>query len=108
MRPPRTGVRAAPPLRRAEPISPEGRELMRQAADAGLMLSQLLNDVLDFSQIEAGPLALAPEPMDVGAALDAVIALLADQARAKGLELRRETHGQNLWISADPVRLRQA
>ncbi|MBP8247921.1 MAG: response regulator, partial [Phenylobacterium sp.] len=41
-------------------------------------------------------------------ALDNVIALLAGQARAKGVALRRETAGRDLWISADPVRLRQA
>ena len=108
IRTPMNGVLGALHLLESEPISPEGRELMRQAADAGLMLSQLLNDVLDFSKIEAGQLSLAPEPMDVGAALDTVIALLADQARAKGVALRRETAGRDLWIAADPVRLRQA
>ncbi|MBP6545492.1 MAG: response regulator [Phenylobacterium sp.] len=108
IRTPMNGVLGALHLLESEPISPEGRELMRQAADAGLMLSQLLNDVLDFSKIEAGQLDLAPEPMDLGEALDNVIALLAGQARAKGVALRRETAGRDLWISADPVRLRQA
>ncbi|MBP7816558.1 MAG: response regulator [Phenylobacterium sp.] len=108
IRTPMNGVLGALQLLESEPISPEGRELMRQAADAGLMLSQLLNDVLDFSKIEAGQLDLTPEPMDVGEALDAVMALLGGQARAKGVALRRETAGQDLWIAADPVRLRQA
>lgn len=108
IRTPMNGVLGALQLLESEPISVEGRELMRQAADAGLMLSQLLNDVLDFSKIEAGQLDLAPEPMDVGAALDTVIALLDGQARAKGVELRGETVGEQLWIAADPVRVRQA
>ena len=108
IRTPMNGVLGALQLLESEPISVEGRELMRQAADAGLMLSQLLNDVLDFSKIEAGQLDLAPEPMDVGAALDTVIALLDGQARAKGVELRGETVGEHLWIAADPVRVRQA
>nr|WP_249778152.1 ATP-binding protein [Phenylobacterium glaciei] len=108
IRTPMNGVLGALQLLESEPISAEGRELMRQAADAGMMLSQLLNDVLDFSKIEAGQLDLAPEPMNVGEALDTVIALLDGQARAKGVELRRETIGQDLWIIADPVRLRQA
>jgi signal transduction histidine kinase len=34
--------------------------LMRQASDCGRMLSQLLNDVLDFSKIEVGQLERAP------------------------------------------------
>ena len=108
IRTPMNGVLGALQLLESEPISVEGRELMRQAADAGLMLSQLLNDVLDFSKIEAGQLDLAPEPMDVGVALDTVIALLDGQARAKGVELRGETTGEHLWIAADPVRVRQA
>ncbi|WP_421933123.1 ATP-binding protein [Phenylobacterium sp.] len=108
IRTPMNGVLGALHLLKDEPISAEGRELMRQAADAGLMLAQLLNDVLDFSKIEAGQIDLTPEPMNMGEALDAVVALLEGQARAKGIELRRETVGADLWIAADPVRVRQA
>ncbi|MDO8802692.1 ATP-binding protein [Phenylobacterium sp.] len=108
IRTPMNGVLGALQLLEREPISPEGRELMRQAADCGLMLSQLLNDVLDFSKIEAGQIDLTPAPMDVGEALDAVMALLDGQARAKGIELYREISGADLWIAADPVRVRQA
>ena len=90
-----------------EAISSEGRELMRQANDSGRMLSQLLNDILDFSKIEAGQLDLSPEPMRPGEALESVVALLGGQARAKGLDLRCEIEGADLWIEADPLRLRQ-
>lgn len=108
IRTPMNGVLGALQLLDQEPVSDEGRELLRQAADCGRMLSQLLNDVLDFSKIEAGQLELTPEPMQVGEALDGVVALLEGQARAKGVTLRRETLGEDLWIVADPVRLRQA
>jgi PAS domain S-box-containing protein len=108
IRTPMNGVLGALHLLEREPISPEGRELMRQASDCGRMLSQLLNDVLDFSKIDAGQLDLAPEPMHVGEALQAVTAMLGGQARAKGLELRCEIAGDDLWIEADPVRVQQA
>ena len=108
IRTPMNGVLGALHLLEREDISPEGRELLRQADDCGRMLSQLLNDVLDFSKIEAGQLDLSPEPMDIGAALDAVGALLAPQARAKGVDLRWEVSGERLWVVADPVRVRQA
>ncbi len=108
IRTPMNGVLGALHLMDREPISPEGRELIRQANDCGRMLSQLLNDVLDFSKIDAGQLELAPEPMRVGEALEAVRTLLAGQARAKGVELRCEIVGDDLWIEADPVRVRQA
>ena len=108
IRTPMNGVLGALHLLEREPISPEGRELMRRANDCGRMLSQLLNDVLDFSKIEAGQLDLAPEPMHVGEALEAVAVMLGGQARAKGVELRCEIEGGDLWIEADPVRLQQA
>jgi len=108
IRTPMNGVLGALHLLEREPISPEGRELMRQAQDGGRMLSQLLNDVLDFSKIEAGQLDLSPEPIDAGDTLRAVCALLEGQARAKGVDLSVEVTGDDLWIEADPVRLRQA
>jgi PAS domain S-box-containing protein len=108
IRTPMNGVLGALQLLEHEDISPEGRELMRRANDSGRMLSQLLNDVLDFSKIEAGQLDLSPEPMDVGEALESVVGLLDGQARAKGLDLHCEITGADLWIEADPVRLRQA
>jgi PAS domain S-box-containing protein len=108
IRTPMNGVLGALQLIERENISAEGRELIRQASDCGRMLSQLLNDVLDFSKIDAGQLELAVEPMRAGEALEGVVALLAPQARAKGIDLRCEIEGGDLWIAADPVRVRQA
>ncbi len=108
IRTPMNGILGALRLLDTEAISPEGRELMRQAEECGLMLSQLLNDVLDFSKIEAGQLDLAPEAMDVGEALEGVCLLLRGQALAKGIDLRREIKGADLWIEADSVRVRQS
>jgi PAS domain S-box-containing protein len=108
IRTPMNGILSALHLLEREPISDEGRELMRHADDSGRMLSQLLNDVLDFSKIEAGQLDLAPEPTNIAEALDGVVALLAGQARAKDVALTSEITGGDLWIEADPVRVRQA
>lgn len=108
IRTPMNGVLGALQLLEREPISPEDRELMRRANDCGRMLSQLLNDVLDFSKIEVGQLELAPEPMCVADALRDAVALLAPDARAKGLDLTLEIEGEGLGIEADPLRLRQA
>jgi len=108
IRTPMNGILGALHLLEREPISEVGRELMRHANGSGRMLTQLLNDVLDFSKIEAGQLDLAPEPMNVVEALDAVVALLAGQARAKGVDLSFEVKGEDPWIEADPLRVRQA
>ena len=107
IRTPMNGILGALHLIDRENLSPQGRELIRQANNCGHMLTQLLNDVLDFSKIEAGQLELAPEPMDPAETLGGVIALLAGQARAKGLDLRGDAAALRPWIAADPVRLRQ-
>ncbi|HEX2801243.1 MAG TPA: ATP-binding protein, partial [Phenylobacterium sp.] len=108
IRTPMNGVLGALHLIRGEAISEEGRELMRQAEDCGRLLTQLLDDLLDSAKIEAGQLTLAPEAVDAGDVLLGVCALLRGQAVAKGVDLRCEIGGQDLWIEADSVRLRQA
>ena len=108
IRTPMNGVLGVLHILDREVASAEGRELLRHADDCGRMLSQLLNDVLDFSKIEAGQLELSSEPLRPGQALETVTALLSEQAKAKGVELRCEITGGELWVLADPLRLRQA
>jgi PAS domain S-box-containing protein len=107
IRTPMNGVLGALQLLEGEKISAEGRELMRRANDCGVMLSQLLNDVLDFSKIESNQLELSVGPTSPAEALRAATGLLGADARAKGLDLRVEIEGEALWIAADPLRLRQ-
>src|SRR6185436_16329487 len=89
-----------------EPLSPAGRDLLREAIACSDMLAQLINDVLDFSKIEAGHLEVTPAPTDPAAVLDSVVALLAPLAEDKGLALTTSTDGLG-WVSLDAVRLRQ-
>jgi len=108
IRTPMNGILGTLHLLEDEALSSEARNLLRQADDCGRMLSLLLNDILDFSKIESGQLELATEPMDVVEAVVSVVALLGDQARAKGIQLRCETpDGPDTWLEADPVRVRQ-
>jgi PAS domain S-box-containing protein len=107
IRTPMNGVLGVLHLLQKENLSAEGRQLLREASDCGRMLSQLLDDVIDFSRIEAGRLELSPEPTDAVEVLKSVIALLRPNAEAKGLELRAEAGAHPVWIEADPVRLRQ-
>ena len=107
IRTPMNGVLGVLHLLQRENLSEEGVGLLQEAANCGRMLSQLLDDVIDFSRIEAGRLDLSPEPMDAAQVLDSVAGLLRPNAEAKGLELRAKTDGGQVWILADPVRLRQ-
>ncbi|WP_168404110.1 two-component sensor histidine kinase BarA [Erwinia amylovora] len=50
-------------------------------------LLNIINDVLDFSKLEAGKLVLETIPFPLRATLDEVVVLLAQSAHEKGLEL---------------------
>ncbi len=81
---------------------------LRLIDDAGRMMRTLLNDLLDYSKLEAGMLELVAEPHDLGALIEQTEAFWGAEARAKGLDFRIE-HAGDLpgWVAADGVRLRQ-
>ncbi len=54
---------------------------------SGHALLQIINDILDYSKIEAGKVKLAPLPFDLRDAIEDVSALLATTAAEKGIEL---------------------
>jgi signal transduction histidine kinase/CheY-like chemotaxis protein len=107
IRTPMNGVLGVLHLLEKEPLSDEGRRLRDEAERCGHSLAQLLNDVIDFSRIEAGKLELSPEPLEPEAVLASVVDLLRPQAEGKGVALNAVVEGAPGWIQADPVRLRQ-
>jgi PAS domain S-box-containing protein len=107
IRTPMNGVLGVLHLLRAEHLSESGRGLLDEALQCGHMLSELINDILDLSKIEAGQMQLSSEPTDPAAALRGVANLLRPQAEAKGLALTIEAEDEG-WFNVDPVRLRQA
>jgi PAS domain S-box-containing protein len=94
-------------LRRADP-APEQAEWLGNIDAAASHLLSVINDVLDLSKIEAGKLELEHTNFPLGAVLDHVRSLIADQARAKGLQIAVEPDAVPLWLRGDPTRLRQA
>ncbi|MCI3131927.1 PAS domain S-box protein [Phenylobacterium aquaticum] len=77
-------------------------------AAAGEALLSIVNDVLDFSKLEAGQFEIAPRPSPVAACLTEAMALFSPQAQAKGIELQLALDGDlPAWVSLDPDRLRQ-
>ena len=108
IRTPMNGVVGVLHLLRAEPLSSSGRNLLDEALQCGHMLSELINDILDLSKIEADQMQLTPEPTDPGAALRGVASMLRPQADDKGLTLAVEGDLDDVWSHVDPIRLRQA
>ncbi len=107
IRTPMNGVLGVLHLLKAEALSIDAYKLIDEALACGAMLSALLNDVIDFSKVEAGRLQLTPASLNPEAALEGVASLLRPQAEARGLYLKTLVGPGVGWVSADPVRLRQ-
>jgi signal transduction histidine kinase/CheY-like chemotaxis protein len=106
IRTPMNGIVGVLNLLKREPLSVEGADLLGEALACSDMLSQLIDDVLDFSKMEAGKLDVTPTPTDPAAVMASVVALLHPQADAKNLYLRAVTEHMD-WALIDPIRLRQ-
>jgi len=106
IRTPMNGVLGVLHLLKHESLSADGRRLLGEALGCGAMLAELLNDIIDFSRIEAGKLDLCPEAIRPDDLLDSVASLLTQQARDKNLYLKVEAQDCG-WAMVDPVRLRQ-
>ena len=108
IRTPMNGVLGVLQLLAGEDMGDEAKRLLEEAERCGRMLSQLLNDVVDISKIESGRLDLELEAIDPKALLTGVADLLRAEATAKGLTLDVLCDGDDVWVQADPVRLRQS
>ena len=95
-------------LLRRSAHSPEQAERLGKIAGAADHLLAIVNDVLDISKIEAGKLSLEDTDFALGAVIDQVRSLIADQVHSKGLTLGIDTEGVPPWLRGDPTRLRQA
>jgi signal transduction histidine kinase/CheY-like chemotaxis protein len=77
-------------------------------ADAGGLMRTLLNDLLDFSRLEAGGMAVEKVPFNLRQILSDTLRLWRMEVAKKGLRLRVEG-AANLprWVAGDGMRLRQ-
>lgn len=86
----------------------EGRDYMRKVGRAGRTLLGLVNDVLDFSRIEAGQLLIERIDFHLSHLLEELEDLFSVQAREKGLSLVVEVDPHlPRMVQGDPLRLKQ-
>ncbi len=78
---------------------------VRSSADA---LLTIINDILDYSKVEAGKLLIEHEELDVLRVVESVVFLFSDAAHAKGLEIATfVAHDVPRTVSGDAGRIRQ-
>jgi signal transduction histidine kinase/AmiR/NasT family two-component response regulator len=87
---------------------PEDAEVVDHIRRSTDQLLQVVNDILDFSQLQAGRLTLHEEEFSLRETLASVLSSYADKAKAKGLELLLETAAvHSMWVKGDRQRLMQ-
>jgi CheY-like chemotaxis protein/nitrogen-specific signal transduction histidine kinase/HPt (histidine-containing phosphotransfer) domain-containing protein len=108
IRTPMNGIIGMTELMLDTPVTPEQREYLEMTRSSAASLLSILNDILDFSRIEAGRLDLEAIPFSLRDCLGSAIAPLALRARQKGLELTCHIHSDVPdALIGDPGRLRQ-
>jgi CheY-like chemotaxis protein len=68
-------------------LTEEQRDLAQTTKSSGEALLTILNDILDYSKIEAGKLEIEPRPFDLESVVMEVADLLAPGAAEKGVEI---------------------
>jgi signal transduction histidine kinase len=87
VRTPMNGVMGMNGLLLDTELTAEQREYAETVQDCSQSLMAILADILDFSRMEAGQLAIQSEPFDLRRTVEQVASLLGVKAREKGLEV---------------------
>jgi two-component system sensor histidine kinase/response regulator len=87
IRTPMNGVLGMAELLLSSSLTPEQRENAETIRRSGDALLRIIDDVLDVSKIEAGKLTLESARFDLDAAVDDVVELLAEKARARNVRV---------------------
>jgi PAS domain S-box-containing protein len=94
-------------LKASGELSPSSARQVSLIADASQTLLSVVNDVLDFSRLEAGAVEPDLHPFDPKALAESTTAMLVGQAAAKGVALEVCASGADDPLLGDAARLRQ-
>jgi len=108
VRTPINGVMGMASLLLDTSLDSQQRLYVQSIRDASDALLQIINDVLDFSKLEAGRLEFEDLAFDLNALVRSTIEIVAARARAKNLTLEWQMDGEvPQRLRGDPGRLRQ-
>ncbi len=89
-------------------MAPDQQELVKTASASAQQLLRIVDDILDYSKLEADRLDLETTTFNLREVAESVITLMERPAEAKGLRLQLHIdQGVRLPVRGDPVRLRQ-
>ncbi len=89
------------------PLSPKQLEHQEAIFRSAQRLTELINDLLDVSRLEAGRVELSPRPTAVRQIVDQAISVVAVAAQAKQIRVANDIPPDMPLVNADPTRLQQ-
>lgn len=89
-------------------VSPEQKDYLEIAERNSQKLSELINQILDFSRLESGQVLLKKTLFPVSEALEEIVKSLTPWAMDKQVKLSWEILGDSLAMEADRSRINQA
>ena len=108
IRTPMNGIMGMTELALSTHLSEEQREFLTMVRSSAHDLLVIINDILDYSKIEAGKIVLDPVPFNLSDLVGDTMKSLALSAHKKGLELAFHLDPDvPAGVVGDPVRLRQ-
>ncbi|MBN8492843.1 MAG: response regulator [Burkholderiales bacterium] len=109
LRTPMNGVLGMIELARRRMDDAKGLDQLDKAKHSALTLLDVLNDILDYSKIDAGHMALESVPLQIATVVKNVASTLGHSAEEKGLRLSFDIPDElmHLPLQGDPLRLGQ-
>ena len=108
IRTPMNGVIGMTALLRDSPLTATQADYVRTIESSGDSLLTILNDILDYSKIEAGRIELEIGPFDLRECVNDALDLFAANAREKNIRLDSTIAARvPAWVAGDVTRLRQ-
>jgi PAS domain S-box-containing protein len=108
LRTPLNAVLGFAQLLEMDPLSAEQQESLGYILKAGRHLLDLINEVLDIARIEAGRMAITPEPVSLSEVTGEALALTAPLATERAISVRSEVSEEDSHhVLADRQRLKQ-
>ncbi len=107
IRTPLNGVLGMTELLLRSSLTQQQRRVAETVRSSGESLLSVINDVLDFSRVEAGKLDLQCTEFDLNEAIEDAVGCLASRAQDKGLEIFCVFESELPRLLGDPQRIRQ-
>ena len=108
IRTPMSGILGMAELVLESPLAKEQRSQVQTVLDSGRALLSIINDILDYSKIEANKMALVPTDVSLKGLLKDLVQLFQRSAEVKQLKLTLDLDpAVSAWCQIDAGRMRQ-